>query len=95
MNPFLEIPVCLRGKADDPDQPEKVVNGRLLPGEIAFHYPGYNWGSVLVLKSGHSILTTLSSEQIDAARIAYEEIQRKNPKNKSNVTVSPDQPTKK
>lgn len=89
MNPFLEIPVCLAGKADDPEQPEKIVTGRVLPGEIAFHYPGYHWGSVVVLKSGYTFLTTLESANIDAARQAYADIMTKNPNNKNNIQLTP------
>lgn len=41
MNPFLEIPVCLGGGGNQ-NLPEKIVTGRVIPGEIAFHYPGYH-----------------------------------------------------
>lgn len=89
MNPFLEIPVCLAGGKDTS---EKEVTGRVLPSEIAFHYPGYNWGAVIVLKSGHSILTTLSSEEIDAARQAYGIILKDRPGNISNIQLKPKNP---
>lgn len=87
MNPFLEIPVCLSGKEGDDQQPEKEVVGRLLPGEIAFHYPGYHWGAIVVLKSGHSFLTKMTSEEIDAARQAYHKIMKEKPENTANIQL--------
>lgn len=87
MNPLLEIPVCLPGKEDDPDQPEKVVTGRISPGEIAFYYPGYHWGSVVVLKCGSSLLTTWSAEELDHARAVYYEFVKRNPNTKLNVQM--------
>lgn len=87
MKPLLEIPVCLAGKPGDDSQPEKEVMGRVLPDEIAFHYPGYHWGSIIVLKSGHSFLTTLDSEAIDTARLAYDDMVTKNPALRKNVQI--------
>lgn len=85
MNPFLEIPVFLAGGEGTP---EKEVVGRILPGEIAFHYPGYHWGAVIILKSGYSVLTTMSCEAIDAARQAYAKILKEQPNNMNNIQLT-------
>ncbi len=87
MNPFLEIEVCHAGGGPE-DLPEKTVVGRILPGEIAMHYPGYHWGAIVVLKSGYTFLTTLSSDELDAARQAYSAVQKKSPNNISNIHLN-------
>jgi hypothetical protein len=87
MNPFLELEVCHAGGGKD-DLPEKTVMGRILPGEIAMHYPGYHWGAIVVLKSGYTFLTTMTSDDLDAARQAYAAMQKKNPTNTNNIQLT-------
>lgn len=86
-SPLLEIPVCHAGKPDNPETPEKIVTARVLPGEIAMYYPGYHWGSIVVLKSGYTFLTDWSSEQLDAAREGYYDFTKKNPTVKRNIAM--------
>lgn len=67
MNPMMEIPVCLAGGKD---QDEKTVIGRFRPDQIQGYYPGYNWGSVVIVANS-SILTTLTCEELDQAMTQY------------------------
>lgn len=85
MNPLLEIPVILAGK--DENTPEQAVTGRINPGEIAYYYPGYNFGAIVVMKSGNSFLTTWSADELDHARIVYYDFIKKNPTNRMNVRM--------
>jgi hypothetical protein len=104
MNPFLEIPIYYTVKpvekiswlrkllgnkpADIPDVISKQVQGRVLPGEIACHYPGQHYGTVIVLKSGHKLLTTWDATVVDYARRQYVSFIAKNPKLESNVQIT-------
>jgi hypothetical protein len=85
MNAHLEIPVCLAGGEKEE---EKVVTGRILPAEIAFYYPGYHWGSVVILKSGYSVLTTLTPEEIDQAILSYRILIAKGGSLKGNLALN-------
>lgn len=87
MNPFLEIPVCMAGKADNPDAAEKIEVGRILPSEIAMYYPGYYWGTIVVMKSGSSFLSPMSCAELDNARYQYYDFIKKNPNVRQNITV--------
>lgn len=62
MRSLIEVPVCLVGKGDNID---KEVTARIDPATISGYYPGYHWGSVIMMNSGAEFLTTLSCEQID------------------------------
>lgn len=85
MKPFLEIPVCLQGGHNED---EKVVTARVQPSEIAYHYPGYHWGAVVVFRSGSSLLTSMSSDELDLAILGYESFQKKNPNNRHNIKLT-------
>lgn len=87
MNPLLEIPVILAGK--DENTPEQVVIGRISPGEISHYYPGYDFGAIVVMKSGSSFLTTWSAEDLDHARVVYYDFVKRNPTNRMNVQMIP------
>ena len=91
MNPLLAIPVILAGgkDADGDDKPEKVVIGRISPGEISHYYPGYDFGAIVVMKSGSSFLTTWSAEDLDHARVVYYDFVKRNPTNRMNVQMIP------
>jgi hypothetical protein len=67
MLPFLEIPQIIINNEDK----EKEVATRLQPQEIAYYYPGFYYGTVIVLKSTNSFLTTLSVEEVDSALAGY------------------------
>lgn len=75
MMPFIEIPVCLAGSND---LPEKEVTGRLQPSEIANYYPGYHWGTIIIIKSGSSFLTKCDPEEIDTLLLEYSAFAKKN-----------------
>lgn len=85
MHPFLEVPVCLQGGHNEE---EKIVTARIRPSEIAFHYPGYHWGCVIVFKSGSSLLTGMMPEELDAAIIGFDSFQKKNPSNVHNIKLT-------
>lgn len=67
MTPFLLIPQTIV----NPEQKEKIVETRIQPGEICNYYPGFYTGTIIVLKSGGSLFTELSAEQLDALLEAY------------------------
>lgn len=84
MLPFLELPVCLANT----EKEEKVVMGRMKPGDISYMYPGFYSGTVIVFKSGSSMLTTASQEEIDAALIAYKDFIDKFPGKFGNLQLN-------
>lgn len=96
MNPFLEIPVILEKQTAVKSGAfgKKLIvreaveaTGRILPGEIAAHYPTAEGGAVLVLKSGVTIVTSLSCDDIDTARQRWESYLKANPKQTANVVL--------
>lgn len=84
MNPFLEIPVMSPGGFLGTS---KEVVGRILPGEIAFHQPYGKGKTLIVLKSGHGVITTLDPASLDAARQTYEVVLKKNPGRTNNLQI--------
>ena len=63
MSPLLKIPIVIQNN----EQKEKLTQARILPSEISYYYPGFYNGTVVVMKSGSSYLSTLSEEQFDQA----------------------------
>lgn len=84
MNPFLEIPICITNI----DKEEKVVTARIKPGEIEYYYPGFNWGTCLIMKSGNIICSTWTFEQTEAAITAYVAHMKKNPTQFGNLAIN-------
>jgi hypothetical protein len=74
MSPFLEIPLCLQNSEGE----EKQTVGRIQPNDISYYYPGFNWGTVIVMKQGSSFLTTLKYEELDAALMSYDKFVKSN-----------------
>lgn len=73
MSIYLEVPICIENK----DGETKDVTARLRPAEIAFYYPGFHWGCVIVMKSGASFLSSLSDSEIDSALQQFDGIAKK------------------
>jgi hypothetical protein len=104
MNPFLEIPFVVskartvkrskglfnRETETRTEYDHKIVTGRVMPGEIAAHHPSAeNAGTVIILKSGQSFVTTLSCADVDAARQVYDSMIKKNPGRTNNLQIIP------
>lgn len=84
MLPFLELPICLANV----EKAEKVVMGRIKPGDISYMYPGFYNGTVIVFKSGSSVLTSCTQEEIDSSLLAYKEFVDKNPGKFGNLQLT-------
>jgi hypothetical protein len=104
MNPFLEIPIVSssertvkrskglfnRTTETSTEYDHKITTGRVMPGEIAAHYPSLNLkGTIIILKSGYSFVTTLTCADVDAARQVYEQMIKKNPGRTNNLQIIP------
>lgn len=88
MNPFVEIPVIIKtGILSKP----KIVTGRILPGEISFHNPIKN-GSLIVLRSGAMLKTSLNSSAIDTMRQVYDTMMKSNPGRVENMQMVVNKP---
>lgn len=88
MLPFLELPMVI---ANNENQ-EKEVVVRLQPSEIAYYYPGFNWGVVAVMKSGSSYLINLPVEQFDQALSMYCSTVKSNTGKFGNLKLTPKKP---
>ena len=69
MKPFLEIPIGIVNA----EKEEKSTVARIQPDSIEYYYPGFHSGTVVVMKSGNSMLSTLSNDEFDAGLAAYHE----------------------
>jgi hypothetical protein len=67
MKPFLEIPV---GVANT-EKEEKQTIARIQPDNIEYYYPGFYQGTVIVMKSGNSMFSTLTESELDAGLSLY------------------------
>jgi len=90
MLPFLEIPMCIANN----EKEEKGVVTRIQPNEIAYYYPGFHWGTVVVMKSGSSFLTVFTSDELDAALKGYDQHVKAYAGKFGNLQVTPKSPTK-
>lgn len=70
MNPFLTIPLSLPG---DPEKnnDDKVVSGKIIPGNVIAYHPGYSWGTFLYLTTGQAFLTPWTLEEYEKAVSEY------------------------
>jgi hypothetical protein len=75
MNPFLEIPIVLVNNENE----SKTTMARIKPGEIEYYYPGFNEGTIVVMASGHSIMSMLTFAQMDDAITSWVNFLKKNP----------------
>jgi hypothetical protein len=75
MQPFLEIPISIANVKGE----EKLTTCRMKPGNIDYYYPGFHEGTVIVLKSGQAILSTLTYKEFDDALNAYKAFIDKSP----------------
>lgn len=75
MQPFLEIPIGITNT----EGADKITECRMKPGNIDYYYPGFHAGTVIVLRSGQAILTTLTFQEVDDALNAYKTFIEKNP----------------
>ena len=97
MNPFLEIPVIVTSVRTETErklfstetkriETHEVVTGRILPGEISYHRPdGKN--TLIILRNGAWVYTTLTSQQIDRARVLYEQAMKADQKRTENLCI--------
>lgn len=85
MKPFLEIPCVITNS----EGLNKEVPLRLLPERIDYYYPGYHQGTVIVLASGCSMLTTLSFAELLGSLQAYDEFTRVNKGEFGNLQLTP------
>jgi hypothetical protein len=88
MHPFLEIPIAITNV----EKLEKLTTCRMKPGEISYYYPGFHDGTVIVLKSGDCLFTTLTYDQVDAAIKAYKAYIEKNPGQFGNLEMTASNP---
>lgn len=95
MNPFLELPAVEEIYITEPgglfSRPKTKTQrldytARVLPGEITATKKG-KYGTVLLLRHGHKIETTLNQETIDMARQTYDVVMRKNPGRTENLVM--------
>lgn len=69
MNPYLTVPMSLPGD-DGQGNPDKVVNGKILPGNVIAYHEGYAWGTFIYLTTGQAFLLNCTVKE-------YEEMVRK------------------
>lgn len=69
MNPFLTVPMALPGDAEKGNE-DKVVNGKILPGNVIAYHEGYSWGTFIYLTTGQAFCLTCTVKE-------YEEMVRK------------------
>jgi hypothetical protein len=69
MNPFLTVPMALPGDAEKGNE-DKVVNGKILPGNVIAYHEGFAWGTFIYLTTGQAFCLTCTVPE-------YEEMVRK------------------
>lgn len=88
MKPFLEVPICIVNTEDK----EKKTTAKMQPGEIAYYYPGFNWGTIVVMKSGSSMLVDVTEEEFTAGLDLYEQHIKKLPGKFGTLTLQTKKP---
>lgn len=84
MLPFLEIDIVIVNS----EEKSKEVVGRIQPSEIEYYYPGFNAGTVIVMKSGQSFLTLESTATIDQIIAEYHKVIKSNAGKFGNVSFT-------
>jgi hypothetical protein len=74
MKPYLEIPCAITHN----EGKNKEVPLGLIPDRIDYYYPGFHQGTVIVMASGCSMFTLLSSAELFSALQAYDEFTNAN-----------------
>jgi len=74
-NPFLKMPRVL----ENPDMKVEQADTRVRPAEIAEYHPDPMGGTVVILKSGSTFLTPLSTTEVDDLMAEYYSFVTKNP----------------
>lgn len=85
MLPFLEIDIVI----ENTEGKKKEVKARIQPNEIEYYYPGFNFGTVVVMKSGQSYLTLESVSNFDNILAEYSKILKSNSGKFGNVSITP------
>ncbi len=75
MKPFLELPIVVMNN----ENKNKEVIARIQPTDISYYYPGFYDGTIVVMKSASSYMTSFTVDQLDAALIAYEKSTKDKP----------------
>lgn len=74
MNPYLTIPIALPGAeaiGDKKAAEDKVVDCKILPGNVIAYHEGYSWGTFLYLTTGQAFCSTLTVKEYEARVRAY------------------------
>ncbi|HUR65455.1 MAG TPA: hypothetical protein VMZ03_03825 [Chitinophagaceae bacterium] len=85
MRPFLELPIVIGNS----EGKEKQVTARILPDEIEYFYPGFNEGTVIVMKSRSSFITMFNEEEFDNILSAYHKTIKDHPGKFGNIKLTP------
>lgn len=64
MLPFLQIQIDLPG---DNENPDKEVIARIQPDSVETFYPGFHYGTIIVMRSGQIYITKMETEKFGAA----------------------------
>lgn len=70
MSVYLNIPIALPGD-DNQKLKEKLVDGRIQPGNVVAYHEGYHGGTFLYLAGGTCLLTTHTVEEYENAVREY------------------------
>jgi hypothetical protein len=89
MQPFLELPMCIQHEDENKEIQEKDVIVRIQPSEIAYYYPGFYWGVVVVMKSGSSYLLKMELQEFDQALAGYHSAVTQKPTQFGNLSIQP------
>lgn len=85
MKPFLELPMIIENN----EQASKRVTVRIQPCEIAYYYPGFHTGVIVVMNSGSSYLLDMESNDFDQALMGYATALIQNPGAFGNLSIKP------
>jgi hypothetical protein len=79
--PLLTIPIALPGD-ESKGNPDKAVDCKINPANIDCYHTGYDWGTIIYMKSGQPFMSTLSMEDLESALKKYWEQIGKDMRNK-------------
>lgn len=68
MQPFLKIPIHIQNS----EKEHKEIDAFIRPNEIEYFYPGFYEGTVIVMKSGSSMLSRLSPPEFEKVLSVFE-----------------------
>lgn len=61
---FIDVPIGI--VSNDEEKQEQTVTAKVKPEEIAYTYPGFYTGTVVVMKSGVSFFCRLTQDELHA-----------------------------